>query len=243
MSNVTKIGQVSSEDDAMRRSTIVVMPAHNEAGAIDSTVAGVRAAGWEVVVVDDGSGDETAAAARQAGATVVAHSVNLGQGAALRTGFAWALRHPHIRFVVTFDADGQHPPEAIAKLVHPLATGEVDVTLGSRFLESTSQDGVPKTRRWLLHFATRVARWTTGLYLTDTHNGLRGFRVDALRCVDLHQDRMAHASEILSEIARCHLRMREVAVKVAYTDYSRAKGQRSIDAISILWDLTISRGK
>lgn len=233
----------SSEDDAIRRATVVVVPAYQECRVVGSTIADIRAAGWQVVLVDDGSEDGTASAAAAAGATVVRHPVNLGQGAALRTGFAWALRAPSVHYVVTFDADGQHHPEAIDRLVQPLVHGDADVTLGSRFLESDSRAGVPATRRWLLHAATRLARWTTGLDLTDTHNGLRGFRIEALRRLDLHQDRMAHASEILAEIARHHLTVREVPVHIVYTDYSQAKGQRMVDAVSILWDLIISRAR
>ncbi|MDX2207653.1 MAG: glycosyltransferase family 2 protein [Gemmatimonadales bacterium] len=236
-------GLYPSEDNAIRQATVVVVPAYREERVVGATIAGICAAGWRVVLVDDGSDDGTASAAAAAGATVLRHPVNLGQGAALRTGFAWALRSRSVRYVVTFDADGQHSTEAIDNLVQPLAHDQVDVTLGSRFLESNSRAAVPATRRLLLHTATRLARWTTDLALTDTHNGLRAFRIEALRCLDLRQDRMAHASEILAEIARHRLTVREVSVQVAYTDYSRAKGQSMIDAVSILWDLIISRAR
>jgi glycosyltransferase involved in cell wall biosynthesis len=236
-------GREPSEDDANRRVTLVVVPAYHEERVVATTIAGIRAAGWRVALVDDGSSDRTATAAARAGAIVLRHPVNLGQGAALRTGFAWALGIPELRYVVTFDADGQHPAEAIARLVRPLARGDADVTLGSRFLEDGARQEVPVARRWLLRLATRLAQWTTGLNLTDTHNGLRGFRREALERLDLHQDRMAHASEILAEIARHELAVQEVPVRVAYTAYSRAKGQRMVDAVSILWDLVISRAR
>ncbi|MBP7621063.1 MAG: glycosyltransferase family 2 protein [Gemmatimonadales bacterium] len=231
------------EDDAIRNGCWVVIAAYREATAIGAVVQGLREHGWRVVVVDDGSADATAAVARAAGATVVRHAVNLGQGAALRTGFAFALADPSTRAVVTFDADGQHAPEAVAALLAPLQRGEADATLGSRFLDPAATADVPPLRRHLLRLATRLARLTTGLPLTDTHNGLRGFTREALGRLTLTQDRMAHASEILSQLARHGLRVREVSVAIRYSEYSVAKGQRMIDAVTILWDLFLTRAR
>ncbi len=102
---------------------------------------------------------------------------------------------------------------------------------------------MPPLRRHLLRLATRLARLTTGLPLTDTHNGLRGFTREALGRLTLTQDRMAHASEILSQLARHGLRVREVSVAIRYSEYSVAKGQRMIDAVTILWDLFLTRAR
>lgn len=224
----------------IRSASWIVVPAYREAKAIGPVVASLTEAGWPVVVVDDGSDDDTAVAARAAGARVVRHPVNLGQGAALRTGFAWALAQPGTRFVVTFDADGQHDPAAVATLLAPLVAGEADVVLGSRFLDPAASLAVPPLRRMLLRVATWVGRVTTGLPLTDAHNGLRAFTAMALRQLELTQDRMAHASEIQAEIARHRLRCLERPVRVSYTAYSLAKGQRLVDAVSILWDLLLT---
>ena len=225
-----------------RERSWIVIPAYRETQVLGPVVSRLRALGWRVVVVDDGSDDDTSVIAASAGARVIRHAVNLGQGAALRTGFAFALRDPATEFVVTFDADGQHDPEAVAALIEPLVAGTSAVTLGSRFLPGTDSP-IPATRKALLRVATRVARWTTGLRLTDTHNGMRAFRRDALERMVLQQDRMAHASEILSEIARLGLPYQEVGVRVAYTAYSLAKGQGVIDAVSVLWDLLIAKAR
>jgi hypothetical protein len=115
------------------------------------------------------------------------------------------------------------------------------VVLGSRFLGDAQQRQVPPLRRLLLRLATAMARRSTGLRLTDTHNGLKAFSIEALRRLHLSQDRMAHASELLSEIARTRCRVEEVPVRIRYTEYSLAKGQRLIDAVSILWDQATSR--
>ena len=221
----------------------VVIPAFEEAQVLGPVVSRLRSLGWRVVVVDDGSSDATASAAEAAGAAVVRHAINAGQGAALRTGFAYALRDPAARFIVTFDADGQHDPDDVHRLVEPLAANVTSVTLGSRFLDAAGHRDMPASRKVLLRLATRLSRWSTGLELTDTHNGLRGFRRDALEQLLLVQDRMAHASEIQTEVARLHLPYQEVPVRVVYTAYSLSKGQRLVDAVSILWDLLIAKAR
>ncbi len=226
-----------------RAATWVIIAAYEEARSIGGVVQQLIADHWRVLVVDDGSDDATADAAQVAGAWVVRHDVNLGQGAALATGFAFAAADRSTRFVVTFDADGQHDAAAIPRMIAPLASGEFDVTLGSRFLDGEGFTGMPATRKALLRLATRLARLTTGLDLTDTHNGMRAFRGEVLERMIHRQDRMAHASEIQAEIARLGLRYREVAVRVTYTDYSLSKGQRLIDAVSILWDLLAAKAR
>ena len=226
---------------ALPHRTRIVIAAFNEAAVIGRVVAALRSTGWSVVVVDDGSGDPTAHEAATAGATVLRHAVNLGQGAALRTGFAFVLTRTDADFIVTYDADGQHAPEQVLPMLAPLDSGTVDVTLGSRFLRDADAAGIPASRRLLLKTATALARRTTGLALTDTHNGLRGFTRSALQRMTLQQDRMAHASEIQHEIARLRLRYMEVPVRVSYTEYSLAKGQRFLSAVSVLWDLVIAK--
>lgn len=232
---------VNPADQLVRRATWVVIAAYQEARTIGTVVARLVDDHWHVVVVDDGSEDDTAACALAAGAWVLRHAVNVGQGAALATGFVYASRDPAVRFVVTFDADGQHDPGAVPRLIAPLASDTADVTLGSRFLEPDGLGSIPASRKVLLRLATRLARWTTGLKLTDTHNGMRGFRCDVLSRLVLQQDRMAHASEIQAEVARLRLRYQEVPVRVSYTPYSLSKGQGLIDAVSVLWDLLIAK--
>lgn len=215
----------------------IIVPALNEACTIGGVVASLRSHHWRVVVIDDGSRDTTAEAARHAGAVVLRHAINLGQGASLRTGILFARRQPDARIIVTYDADGQHQPEAVAALLDALDRTGSDVALGSRFLADNAGDQVPASRRALLRMATLFTRLTTGLHVTDTHNGLRAFTLDAASRLRLTHDRMAHASEILSEIARLGLRYAEAPVTIRYTEYSLAKGQRPLDAIAILWDI------
>ena len=216
---------------AQARDVWVVIAAFNEAAVIRSVVGEVVAAGWPVVVVDDGSRDATAAAARMAGVVVLRHAINLGQGAALQTGIDYALRRGAAR-IVTFDADGQHRVEDIPVLLDAL--GDADIALGSRFLGSV--EGASAGRRALLRTATVVSNGMSGLSLTDAHCGLRAFRASAAPRLRITQDRMAHASELLRKIKTSELRVAEVPVTIRYTDYSMRKGQRGFAAVRILFD-------
>lgn len=214
----------------------MVIAAYDEGRVIARVVSGVVAEGWSVVVVDDGSHDDTAHAARVPGAHVLRHAINLGQGAALQTGIDFALARG-AENLVTFDADGQHRTEDIPALVAALR--EADVALGSRFLGAMV--GVEPRRRRLLRLATLVSNRLSGLELSDAHCGLHAFRAAVAPALRLTQDRMAHASEILRKIRASGLRAVEVPVTVAYTEYSKQKGQSGLQAIRILFDYFLRR--
>src|SRR3569623_1650555 len=221
-------GGVVSAD---RSVTWVVIAAFNEAKVIREVVAGVVAGGWSVVVVDDGSRDDTAAQARVPGAIVLKHRINLGQGAALQTGIDYALRRG-AEAIVTFDADGQHDPADIPLLLEALATA--DIALGSRFLGRV--EGASQRRMAMLRTATKVSNGLSGMSLTDAHCGLRAFRAEAAPALRITQDRMAHAAELLRKIKTSGLRVVEVPVTIKYTEHSKSKGQGGIQAVRILFD-------
>lgn len=219
--------------------TLALVPAYHEATTITTVVQELLGVFGEVVVVDDGSTDRTSELARAAGATVLRHVVNRGQGAALQTGFDFAMRHRTVRYVVTFDADGQHQVDDAVRMVEHARAKHLDVVLASRFHGDCAD--MPASRRRLLRAAVWFSRRTTGLELTDTHNGLRVLTRDALRSVRLTLRGMAHASELESAVARAGLSWAEVPTTVLYTDYSRAKGQRASNAVGILVDLALLR--
>jgi len=216
----------------------VVMAAYNEGSVIAAVVTGVRRAGYPVVVVDDGSGDDTAHNAAEAGAIMVRHPINLGQGAGLQTAIEFALQEG-ADTIVTFDADGQHRVEDIPVLIAALKTHNADFALGSRFLGQTLN--LPPSRRVLLQIATWFTRFTTGLMVTDTHNGLRAMTRRGAAAIRLKQNRMAHASEILHQIAASGLKYVETPVTIEYSAYSLGKGQTMADALMILVDLFARR--
>jgi glycosyltransferase involved in cell wall biosynthesis len=204
---------------------------------IRRVVGDVVAAGWTVVVVDDGSRDDTATAAAMPGATVLRHAINLGQGAALQTGFSYVGIKPEARYVVTFDADGQHRVEDVLEMLDLAKSDDLAIVFGSRFLDTRTDPGIIK--RVILKTAVWVTNLTTGLRLTDAHNGLRVIRTDAMRMIELEQDRMAHATEIVLKLGRTKLPWREYPVELLYTDYSKAKGQSVLNSVNILVDLLV----
>lgn len=213
----------------------LVIPLYNEASVIASVIAGALPTFPNIVCVDDGSTDGSGAAARAAGATVLSHAVNLGQGAALQTGISFVCEQPGARALVTFDADGQHQVSDARAMVDLIASGTTDIVFGSRFLDGRTKPGLVKTM--VLTFAVWFTKQSTGMRLTDAHNGLRAMTVPAAARVDLTQDRMAHASEIVLQLGRTGLPWQEHPVHVLYTDYSRGKGQSVWNSVNILVDL------
>ncbi|MEP7762959.1 glycosyltransferase family 2 protein [Sanguibacter sp. 25GB23B1] len=213
----------------------LVVPLYNEATVIGGVIADALPTFPRIVCVDDGSTDGSGDVARAAGAVVLTHAANLGQGAALQTGITFVCEQPGARCLVTFDADGQHQVHDARDMADIVASGEAAVVFGSRFLDGRTRPGLVK--RVVLKFAVWFTKQSTGMRLTDAHNGLRAIRIDAARQVDLTQDRMAHASEIVLQLGRTGLPWKEHPVHVLYTDYSRGKGQSVWNSVNILVDL------
>lgn len=193
---------------------------------------------YSIVIVDDGSAVPVQPALQGLAVSYLRHRVNLGQGAALDTGIRYALKCD-ADIVVTFDADGQHNANDVEELIKPVQAGEVEVVLGSRFLQDNSS--VPPIRKQILKIGRLVNLLLGGFLLSDAHNGLRAMSRTAAEKISITENRMAHASEILFEIKRHRLSYREVPVTVHYTDYSRQKGQSGTDGIKILFDLVLHK--
>jgi glycosyltransferase involved in cell wall biosynthesis len=226
---------VMSEAHPTTANVWIVVPAYNEAATIGPVVESLLALGYShVCVVNDGSSDETGALALQAGAYVLEHVINIGQGAALQTGIDYALAHD-AQYICTFDADGQHAAQSVSRLLAALDQSKADVALGSRFLGD--QGTVPPARRALLRAALAFTRMHARVKVTDTHNGLRAFTRRAARAIRIEQPQMAHASEILQKLGSSKLSYVEVPVEVEYTAHSRKKGQSAFDSVKILLDL------
>ncbi|MFQ5495450.1 MAG: glycosyltransferase family 2 protein [Phycisphaerae bacterium] len=230
--------EATTPPDEVRDDTFVVIAAYNERACIADVVRGVRAVYPNVVVVDDGSTDGTFEAAKGVTPHVLRHLANLGQGAALQTGIEYALARG-AAYVVTFDADGQHRVEDIAAMLGPILRGEVDITLGSRFLGGTHN--VPFSRRLTLRLAVVFTRVVSRVDVTDTHNGLRAFSRRAAQRIHITLDRMAHASELIDQVRQSGLAFSEVPVQIRYTDYSLRKGQSSRGAIQIAVKYLLAR--
>lgn len=215
--------------------TWLVVPLYNESQVVRSVVESARETFPNIVCVDDGSSDDSAEQARLGGAVVVQHPINLGQGAALQTGLRYALQDPGAEFFVTFDSDGQHRVEDALAMVNRLDEEPLDVVIGSRFLDGRTKPGALK--KVVLKLAVLFGNLTSGVKLTDAHNGLRAFNRHGAGAIRIRQNRMAHASEIVAEIGNAGLRYAEEPVFVVYTDYSRSKGQSLWNSVNILSDL------
>lgn len=216
----------------------VVVPVFNEGPVIGEVVRELLSFYPNVVTVDDGSEDDTHVRLLETGATVIRHVVNLGQGAALRTGIDYALARG-ARILVTFDGDGQHRSADVERLLAELLETDADIALGSRFIGP--RQPIPAGRRMLLRAGVVFTHLVSGLRLTDVHNGLRAMHADAARKLDITQPRMAHASEILHGIAKHGLRYVEVPVIISYATRTGRQGQVTLDALNIVFDLAIHR--
>jgi glycosyltransferase involved in cell wall biosynthesis len=227
----------------------VLMPAYNEGARLAETLLDLAASARQrhritVFVVDDGSQPPIAESVAPDSAdlkiVLARHPVNLGQGAAIETARRLALDprfQDEFDAFVTMDSDGQHRAEDALALAAAIAGG-ADVALGDRFAGASD---VPSSRRVVLRLARVFERWTTGLVLSDAHNGLRAFGPRAILQMRLRQNRMAHATELTRRISRASrdepLRLVEVPVSVRYTAATLAKGQSASGAVAILVDL------
>jgi glycosyltransferase involved in cell wall biosynthesis len=216
----------------------IVIPAWREEKVVRGVVERLRTVCPGIVLVDDGSGDATGAEALAGGAVVLTHAVNLGQGAALQTGIDFALLQG-AEYVFTFDADGQHSPEALETMARVMAETGAEVVLGSRWLGTV--ESIPPMRKLVLRAAVVFTRFQAGLKLTDTHNGLRLFTRSAAGRIRITQPRMAHASELLEQIHRLGLRFAEAPVRISYTEYSLEKGQKLSGLFKVLLDIFYER--
>jgi polyprenyl-phospho-N-acetylgalactosaminyl synthase len=217
----------------------IVVPAFNEAAVIGEVVADLRSVFDHVVCVDDGSADGTGEIALRAGAHLLRHPINLGQGAAIQTGVEYARRQPGARAFATFDADGQHRVKDLAAMIDRLAAGDVDVVIGTRFGRTQgSSEGAkpPLLKRIVLRAGARLSPSGRRLGLTDTNNGLRVFNKKVADGLDITMSGMSHANEFVMLIAENGWRVAEEPIEVLYTEYSKSKGQPLLNGVNIIFD-------
>lgn len=217
----------------------IVIPAFNEANIIGDVISDVRSVFPNVVCVDDGSRDDTADLAFAAGAHVVPHPVNLGQGAAIQTGVEYARSRPGARVFATFDADGQHQVKDVVRMIDRLDADDVDLVVGTRFAGTVTH--VPPLKRVILRAAAFLSPQSRSLGLTDAHNGLRVFNKTVADALNLTMNGMSHAGEFIALAAENHWRVAEEPVEILYTDYSKSKGQPLLNGVNIVFDGLLRR--
>ncbi len=222
------------------QTTAVIIPVYNEAKVIRGVTDNVLKHFKHVICVNDGSRDTSAQEVNKTKAYLVNHPINMGQGAALQTGLEYAKTFKDVEYFVTFDADGQHRIDDVQNMLKIIKKEKVNMVLGSRFLGKT--ENIKPLKKAILRLATKFSNATSGVKLTDTHNGLRVFDRHAAEQLQITMPDMAHASEILSQIKKHQLTYVEAPVTIAYTEYSMAKGQSIFNAVNIVFDLML-KGK
>ena len=220
--------------------TWLIVPCYNEGTVIFDVLTSARETFPNIVGVNDGSADDSAAQIRAAGAHLVDHPVNLGQGAAIQTGVEYARAQPGAKYFVTFDADGQHQVKDVMRMIERLRTEPLDIIVGTRFAGQENSQ-VPWIKRAVLKTVVMLSPRTKKLGLTDAHNGLRAFNRRVAEEMNIRMNGMSHASEIVSMIDKHGWRVDEEPVDILYTEYSMSKGQSLINGVNILADGLVAR--
>jgi len=201
------------------QSIVVVVPAYNEARFIGSVILKIREFADEIIVIDDGSRDETADIAERAGARVIRHSRNQGKGVALNTGFDLIRREYHPTAVVTLDADWQHSPDDIPAVARPILSGDADLVIGSRYLQRSSD--VP-LQRVVGHWGfNMLVNTVSGTRISDSQSGYRAFSRRALESISFRSVGFSVESEMQFWAADYELRVMEVPITIRYQDHPK----------------------
>ncbi|AKM82192.1 TPA: glycosyltransferase family 2 protein [Candidatus Berkelbacteria bacterium] len=218
----------------------ILIPAFNEEPTITKVIKAipkkiVGISEKEIFIIDDGSEDRTGIIARNAGAMVLTHLVNQGVGAATITGLEAAKLYD-ADIAITIDADGQHDPKEIEKIVNLIVKKKYDVVIGSRLLQRKE---MPKFKA----FGNFLMNWVTyaiyGLWVKDSQSGFKGFSKKAVRELNLTCRGYEICSEIIGEINRNNLKFVEMPIKTIYTEYSKKRGQYPLNAVNIVLKLII----
>ncbi len=225
-------------DNGVARKVTVVVPAYNEEETVEGVVGSLLERGYRVLVVDDGSRDSTPEilgriSSRSRQVSVYTHIINMGLGAALRTGIKAALLEG-ADYIVTFDADGQHDPDDISGVLEPLLDGRADVVIGSRDFSE-----MPVSRRMGNSIMNLLTLIFYGCRVSDSQSGLRAFTRKAASLLDIRNVGYGVSSEIIGEIGRKNLKMLEVNIKTIYTPETIAKGTNTSVGIRILLKLVL----
>ena len=218
-----------------KQKVCVIVPFFNEEQVIEKVISELIRENYKVLAVDDGSTDSSYEKIENLDCIIIKHAQNFGQGAALQSGMSFAKLNPNFEFFVTFDSDGQHQVLNIEHVLTPLVKDEADIVFGTRF-----QDELTKftfLKRLVLKIAIKYTQLSTGVALTDTHNGFRALNRIAIDKIELNFSGMTHASEFVGKAGENNLRIKEVPVHILYTKYSKRKGQSLWNAINILTDL------
>jgi len=237
MVNIKEKKKITDNEDV--EGVFIVVPAFNEEKTVGTIIEEIAALGYKVILVDDGSGDNTFEIAKNSklkypdNIFIYQHVINRGLGAALKTGMTGAIRHG-AKYVITFDADGQHAVEDIAKVCKPLKNSDAEVVIGSRPFED-----MPMTK----NFANTVMNLLTHIFyrtkVKDSQSGLRAFKAEFIPKLNIISRGYGVSSEFIREIRRNHLKLDEVTITTIYTPETQDKGTNAIVGLKILFKMLI----
>ena len=219
---------------------LIIVPAYNEEEVIIGVLQKIinetknqKDNKLEIVLINDGSTDSTEEQARKLSVCIISHLVNMGSGAATRTGLEYAKRNNY-DFAITIDADGQHSPKDLIKVINTLVQYDYDLVIGSRLLDTKGMPVIRVFGNKVLNLATRII---LGVSVTDSQSGLKAFSRNAIEKIEIRSNGFEFCSEIIWRSKQQNLKIKEIPIKAIYTDYSRAKGQSNINALRIMKNL------
>lgn len=216
----------------------IVIPAMNEVNKIGEVIRLVLQQGYQnIMVIDDGSQDGTGRVAQKAGARVLRHMINRGAGAATYTGIQAVLKLG-ANVIVTLDADGQHRPDDLEKLIKPILEKKTEVVLGSRLLEKQK---MPLLRK-IFNLMGNVVTWLLfGLWVSDSQSGFKAFSRRAVEQIKIQTNGYEFCSEVIREIRLHKLKFIEVPIQTHYSEYSLQKGQNFTNGVKTFWKLILRK--
>ncbi|WP_414468858.1 glycosyltransferase family 2 protein [Methanobacterium sp. ACI-7] len=217
--------------------TLAILPAYNEEIAIGSLILSTKKHVDEIIVVDDGSKDNTSEIAKLAGAKVIRHSSNKGKGSALKTGFR-AVNGSDI--VITMDSDGQHNPDEIPKLIEPIVNGEADIVNGSRYLNGHDKE-TPFYRRVGQMVLDKATYFNSGINVTDSQSGFRAFAKHTIPHFRFDSTDFSIESEMIRDVAYNGFKIKEVEIRVRYDVNGSTKNPLS-HGIGVLMKVLLDMG-
>ena len=215
----------------------ILVPCFNESKVIMQTISELSKYFQNILVVDDGSTDNTFDLLKSLNARVLQHPINLGQGAAVSSGFEFISTIENSKAVITFDADGQHSVNDAVTFANEILSSSEEVIFGSRFIHH--EKNIPYIKRLVLKIVTKISNVILKMNLSDTHNGLKAFKIDALNKIKLKTSNYAFESELLAIVSKLGISYKELPSDIIYTDYSKTKGQSLRNGMRILESLVV----
>ena len=228
--------------DSDFRHLLVILPAYNESNIIGSVIHSLHKQGFKnILIVDDGSTDNTSEISRIAGAQVVRHYTNRGAGAASQTGIVYARKH-NWQYAVLMDADGQHYAEDIDTMIKQMHSTGSDIVIGNRFAKKSSS--IPSSRIALNKLANILTNLFCKTKVSDSQSGFRLLNRNSIEKLNLRVDGFGFCSEMIIVAEHLDLGVAETPISVDYTEYSMSKGQNFLEGINtafnFIWRIMIN---